>query len=167
MCSLIAQLVERRTVNPQVAGSSPARGAKAFEMLACQYFYKLCSLIAQLVERRTVNPQVAGSSPARGAKAFEVLACQYFYKLCSLIAQLVERRTVNPQVAGSSPARGAKSQKAHGNAVGFCFVCQGLLPACCSAWRMMRCCSPLFCICCSCLRSVCTVRCSVPRLAAR
>ena len=25
--SLIAQLVERRTVNPQVAGSSPARGA--------------------------------------------------------------------------------------------------------------------------------------------
>ena len=26
--SLIAQSVERRTVNPQVAGSSPARGAK-------------------------------------------------------------------------------------------------------------------------------------------
>ena len=27
-CSLIAQLVERRTVNPQVPGSSPGRGAK-------------------------------------------------------------------------------------------------------------------------------------------
>ena len=27
--SLIAQLVERRTVNPQVAGSSPAGGAKS------------------------------------------------------------------------------------------------------------------------------------------
>jgi hypothetical protein len=26
--SLIAQLVERRTVNPQVPGSSPGRGAK-------------------------------------------------------------------------------------------------------------------------------------------
>jgi hypothetical protein len=26
-CSLIAQLVERRTVNPQVPGSSPGRGA--------------------------------------------------------------------------------------------------------------------------------------------
>ena len=27
ICSLIAQLVERRTVNPQVPGSSPGRGA--------------------------------------------------------------------------------------------------------------------------------------------
>ncbi len=29
--SLIAQLVERRTVNPQVVGSSPTRGANTYE----------------------------------------------------------------------------------------------------------------------------------------
>jgi hypothetical protein len=32
--SLIAQSVERRTVNPQVAGSSPARGAKISSIYA-------------------------------------------------------------------------------------------------------------------------------------
>ena len=32
--SLIAQSVERRTVNPQVAGSSPARGAKYIKKAA-------------------------------------------------------------------------------------------------------------------------------------
>jgi hypothetical protein len=32
--SLIAQLVERRTVNPQVPGSSPGRGAKRIKQKA-------------------------------------------------------------------------------------------------------------------------------------
>ena len=34
ICSLIAQSVERRTVNPQVPGSSPGRGAKKYKSLA-------------------------------------------------------------------------------------------------------------------------------------
>ena len=53
--SPIAQSVERRTVNPQVPGSSPGWRA-------------IYSSIAQLVERRTVNPQVPGSSPGGRAK---------------------------------------------------------------------------------------------------
>ena len=64
--SPIAQSVERRTVNPQVAGSSPARGAKQIGESDLPANSKY-SPIAQSVERRTVNPQVAGSSPARGA----------------------------------------------------------------------------------------------------
>ena len=36
--SLIAQLVERRTVNPQVPGSSPGRGARIFELKAQPFF---------------------------------------------------------------------------------------------------------------------------------
>jgi hypothetical protein len=36
--SLIAQSVERRTVNPQVAGSSPARGAKLSPTLLLGFF---------------------------------------------------------------------------------------------------------------------------------
>ncbi len=54
--SPIAQSVERRTVNPQVPGSSPGWRAKTN------------LLIAQSVERRTVNPQVPGSSPGGRAK---------------------------------------------------------------------------------------------------
>ncbi len=55
-CSLVVQSVERRTVNPYVAGSSPAGGATFFN-----------SLVVQSVERRTVNPYVTGSSPVEGA----------------------------------------------------------------------------------------------------
>ena len=67
--SPIAQSVERRTVNPQVAGSSPARGAKFSSKIGHRQLANLkYSPIAQSVERRTVNPQVAGSSPARGAR---------------------------------------------------------------------------------------------------
>jgi hypothetical protein len=58
--SPLVQLVERWTVNPYVAGSSPAGGANAL----IQKFY---SPLVQLVERWTVNPYVAGSSPAGGA----------------------------------------------------------------------------------------------------
>ena len=53
--SSLVQSVERRTVNPYVAGSSPAGGAS---------FH---SLVVQSVERRTVNPYVTGSSPVEGA----------------------------------------------------------------------------------------------------
>lgn len=52
--SPIAQSVERRTVNPQVAGSSPARGAKGS--------------LAQSVEQRTFNPLVERSNRSRPTK---------------------------------------------------------------------------------------------------
>ncbi len=58
--SSLVQSVERRTVNPYVAGSSPARGAIKMHIIQD-------SSLVQSVERRTVNPYVAGSSPARGA----------------------------------------------------------------------------------------------------
>src|SRR5574344_298409 len=57
--SSLVQSVERRTVNPYVAGSSPAGGARFDDG------------VVQAVERRTVNPYVAGSSPAGGAKFAE------------------------------------------------------------------------------------------------
>ena len=64
--SPIAQSVERRTVNPQVVGSNPTRGATQFIWLS-SISGLLHSPIAQSVERRTVNPQVVGSNPTRGA----------------------------------------------------------------------------------------------------
>ena len=54
--SLIAQLVERRTVNPQVPGSSPGRGAKAIKGLRfidatpfafLSHVHKLCVRLAK------------------------------------------------------------------------------------------------------------------------
>ena len=56
-CSSLVQSVERRTVNPYVAGSIPAGGATSPQR----------SSLVQSVERRTVNPYVAGSIPAGGA----------------------------------------------------------------------------------------------------
>ena len=47
--SLIAQSVERRTVNPQVAGSNPARGAK------------ITAHEALLAMRRICNPEIGSS----------------------------------------------------------------------------------------------------------
>ena len=55
--SPIAQSVERRTVNPQVAGSSPARGAM---------YINVDAGVAQLVEHLTCNQGVASSNPAAG-----------------------------------------------------------------------------------------------------
>ncbi len=51
----IAQWIERRTSDPLVAGSTPARRAM---------YYFIGGSLAQLVEQRTLNPWVAGSSPA-------------------------------------------------------------------------------------------------------
>ena len=53
-CSAIAQLVERLTVNQNVPGSSPGRGAK------------INADLAQLVERQFCKLDVAGSIPAAG-----------------------------------------------------------------------------------------------------
>ena len=52
--SSLAQSVERMTVNHDVAGSSPAGGAKPF---------KLYAPLAQLVEQLTLNQLVPGSNP--------------------------------------------------------------------------------------------------------
>ena len=57
--AFVAQMVERRTFNPVVAGSSPAEGA----------FYQVTAPLAQWIAHRTSNPGVAGSSPAWGAFA--------------------------------------------------------------------------------------------------
>ncbi len=46
--SSLAQLVERRTVNPQVAGSSPAGGAKIHKRphhLMRPFYFGLCDLV--------------------------------------------------------------------------------------------------------------------------
>lgn len=51
MIGLVAQWLERTTVNRQVAGSIPARTVSLLG-------------IAQLVEQRIVVPLVAGSNPA-------------------------------------------------------------------------------------------------------
>ena len=53
--SLLAQLVERVTVNHDVIGSSPIQGA-------------IYSRLAQSVERMTVNHDVTGSSPVTRAQ---------------------------------------------------------------------------------------------------
>ena len=45
LCSLIAQLVERRTVNPQVPGSSPGRGAKLKSLVEIQGFFHFSAII--------------------------------------------------------------------------------------------------------------------------
>ena len=50
----LAQLVEQRTFNPFVVGSTPARPTKRFDNY--NSFDTEYSSIAQLVERRTVNP---------------------------------------------------------------------------------------------------------------
>ena len=56
-CGSLAQSVEQWTVNPCVAGSSPAGGV----------LKKNYGSLAQLVEQWTVNPCVAGSKPAAAA----------------------------------------------------------------------------------------------------
>ena len=63
MCcySAIAQLVERMTVNHDVAGSSPACG-----VFFC--LYRGYAALAQLVERHLGKVEVAGSIPAGGFK---------------------------------------------------------------------------------------------------
>ena len=48
--SLIAQSVERRTVNPQVAGSSPARGAIIYKGLKAEMLRDL--FILRLVQHK-------------------------------------------------------------------------------------------------------------------
>ena len=103
--SPIVQLVERRTVNPYVTGSSPVWGANI-------YCYRNDSPIVQLVERRTVNPYVTGSSPVWGAISKSKISNNN-----SPVVQLVERRTVNPYVTGSSPVWGAimKRNNSHRN----------------------------------------------------
>ncbi len=64
----LAQLVEQWTVNPCVAGSSPAGVVIKHLTSLVECFFFLESLkndpLAQLVEQWTVNPCVAGSSPA-------------------------------------------------------------------------------------------------------
>ena len=59
MAAFVAQMVERRTFNPVVAGSSPAEGA----------FYCEFAPLAQWLAHRTSNPGVAGSNPAEDRRS--------------------------------------------------------------------------------------------------
>ena len=69
---MLAQLVEQRTFNPFVVGSTPAHPTKLLKAL-CNSLQSAFSLndsfqesgmLAQLVEQRTFNPFVVGSTPA-------------------------------------------------------------------------------------------------------
>ena len=62
--SRLAQLVERRTFNPVVVGSSPTVGK------ICLFIY---SRLAQLVERKTLNLVVVGSSPTVGKFSYSLV----------------------------------------------------------------------------------------------
>ena len=72
--SSIAQSVERMTVNHDVTGSSPVRGAIA---KASKNHITLYAPIAQLVEQLTLNQWVQGSSPWRCTKRL------YGFLLCA------------------------------------------------------------------------------------
>ena len=72
--SSIAQSVERMTVNHDVTGSSPVRGAIA---KASKNHITLYAPLAQLVEQLTLNQWVQGSSPWRCTK--KVI---WFFALC-------------------------------------------------------------------------------------
>ena len=96
MDSRLAQLAERWTFNPLVAGSIPVPGVVCF--FACRRFGKVPetslfvakwwlfsqakhSRLAQLAERWALNPLVAGSIPVPGVVFF---ACLRFWckKFC-------------------------------------------------------------------------------------
>ncbi len=79
--SPVVQLVERRTVNPYVTGSSPVWGANSY------IFFN--SPVVQLVERRTVNPYVTGSSPVWGAKKNSIVKITTFLLLLSFFNSLI------------------------------------------------------------------------------
>ena len=77
--SRLAQLVERKTLNLVVVGSSPTVGRSGAH--------------GATAARRIPDPKVGGSNPSGFTYAF--------------LAQMVERGTFNAVVAGSSPAEGA------------------------------------------------------------
>ena len=78
-------MVERKTLNLVVVGSSPTEGV----------FCKHCAALAQLGERQTEDLKVPGSIPGGGT-----------LQNTSPMAQSVARQAVNLQVAGSNPAGG-------------------------------------------------------------
>ena len=84
LLSRLAQLVERKTLNLVVVGSSPTVGV----LFAFSFFFSgrvrgLCSYrdptpmsrLAQLVERKTLNLVVVGSSPTVGVSNFFFARC--------------------------------------------------------------------------------------------
>ena len=81
--SRLAQLVERKTLNLVVVGSSPTVGVLPpfFGSKSDNYFSlsKILSVphplsrLAQLVERKTLNLVVVGSSPTVGVTTFSLL----------------------------------------------------------------------------------------------
>ena len=65
-CSPLVQLVERRTVNPYVAGSSPAGGATFLALVKRPGLFSFCCLINWMVDAR--HQYVAGlGSPTSAA----------------------------------------------------------------------------------------------------
>ena len=69
--TLVAQQVERWTLDPRVAGSSPAEGKKRTFLLLLTF--PKDTLVAQWPERWTFNPRVVGSSSAKGEVFFYLL----------------------------------------------------------------------------------------------
>ena len=70
----IAQLVEQRTENPCVPGSSPGPATFLPIILYDGILVKIrFGGIAQLVEQRTENPCVPGSSPGPATSPFKII----------------------------------------------------------------------------------------------
>ena len=62
--TLVAQQVERWTLDLRVVGLSPAEGKKQTFLLLLSFSQD--NLVAQCPEHWTFNPRVVGSSPAKG-----------------------------------------------------------------------------------------------------
>ena len=68
--SRLAQLVERKTLNLVVVGSSPTVGICSSSASPLYYITSSCARLAQSVERKTLNLVVVGSSPTVGVILF-------------------------------------------------------------------------------------------------
>ena len=84
--TLVAQQVERWSLDPRVAGSSLAEGKKQTFLLLLRLSFPQDTLVAQWVERWTFNPRVVGLSPAEGAfkKKTETRQCNGNTPCCGL-----------------------------------------------------------------------------------
>ena len=97
--SSIAQSVERLTVNQNVTGSSPVRGAIFAFMTALPSW--IVGVSPSRLRHGTLTPASVGSNPTTPANLY------HFGGYCGAdegsLAQLVEHLTFNQRVPGSSP----------------------------------------------------------------
>ena len=104
--SSIAQSVERMTVNHDVTGSSPVRGANRKKTI-------LYAPLAQLVEQLTLNQWVQGSSPWRCTKKMNtaILRCFSFFPQ-GLEGERCKRTLLNDEFAPRLTERAVRARVA-------------------------------------------------------